>query len=387
MTSVRSLLRNLSGGIIGIIRGRRIISRKRNMDAHTSTEFGTVESATDDHEPCVDVDDWLVGTLMELDEAASRTTPPVSVSRCIDDVDGSRYIDEDDGLVLTDAEREAGKSTIYEEDTEDPGGPLPSSLKFDPFDPMPPSLQMRQNALLFKCTSDKPSGALLGGAGKRGRSPSDKGKGAMSPAEKQERYVAHKREEAAPKGKETCLSKKMEEEEQDIQKQNRQRLAQAKEKEIFGMRVVQSAREEANRRREEHDEFYRRRQEKALEEVRPPEPKRSKHYAEANRKRAEREQEVDRRREEQDEFYRRRQEKALEEVHPPEPRRSKRNAEANRKRAEREQESEEARAARLEENRQRTSRYIEQETATKRPKPTRLNSTTMACPNYATALT
>ena len=315
MTCVRSLLRNLSGGIIGVIRGRRIISRKWNMDAHTSTEFGTVESATDDHEPCVDVDDWLVGTLMELDEAASRTTPPVSVSRCIDDVDGSRYIDEDDGLVLTDAEREAGKSTIYEEDTEDPGGPLPSSLKFDPFDPMPPSLQMRQNALLSKCTSDKPSGALLGGAGKRGRSPSDKGKGAMSPAEKQERYVAHKREEAAPKRKEARLSKKIEEEEQDIQKQNRQRLAQAKEKEIFGESVVQSAREEANRRREEHDEFYRRRQEKALEEV-----------------------------------------------HPPEPRRSKRYAEANRKRAEREQESEEARAARLEENRQRTSRYIEQET-------------------------
>ena len=373
------------------------------MDAHTSTEFDTVESATDDRAPCVDVDDWLVGTLMELYAAASRTTPPVSVvSRCVDVVDGSRYIDEDDGLVLTDAEREAGKSTTDEEDAEDPGGPLPSSLKFDPFDPMPPSLQMRQNALLSKCTSDKPSGALLGGAGKRGRSPSDKGKGAMSPAEKQERYVAHKREEAAPKRKEARLSKKMEEEEQDIQKQNRQRLAQAKEKEIFGMRVVQSAREEANRRREEHDEFYRRRQEKALEEVHPPEPKRSKHYAEANRKRAEREQEVDRRREEQDEFYRRRQEKALEEVHPPEPRRSKRNAEANRKRAEREQESEEANATRLEKDRQRTSQRREQETeearvarlegrrgsvtTIKRPKPTRLNSTTMACPNYAKAL-
>ena len=93
------------------------------MDAHTSTEFDTVESATDDHEPCVDVDDWLVGTLMELYAAASRTTPPVSVvSRCVDVVDGSRYIDEDDGLVLTDAEREAGKSTTDEEDAEDPGG-------------------------------------------------------------------------------------------------------------------------------------------------------------------------------------------------------------------------------------------------------------------------
>ena len=44
----------------------------------------------------------------------------------------------------------------------------------------------------------------------------------------------------------------MEEEEQEIQKQNRQHLAQAKEKEIFGIkRVVQSAREEATRRREE----------------------------------------------------------------------------------------------------------------------------------------
>jgi len=316
MTSVRSLLRNLSGGIIGIIRGRRIISRKRNMDAHTSTEFDTVESATDDHEPCVDVDDWLVGTLMELDEAASRTTPPVSVSRCIDDVDGSRYVDEDDGLVLTDAEREARKSAIDEEDTEDPGGPPTSSLNFDPFDPMPPSLQMKKNALLSKCTSDKPSGALLGGAGKRGRPKEAGGMSSKDRSKKSRaRMTTEKREEAATKRRETRLSKKMEEAEQERQKQNRQRLAQAKEKEIYGKSVVLSAQEEAKRRREEQDEFYRRRQEKALEEAHPPEPKRSKRYAEANRKRAEREQE-----------------------------------------------SEEANATRLEKERQRTSRYREQET-------------------------
>ena len=184
MTSVRSLLRYLSGGIIGVIRGRGTASRKRSADAHTSTEIDAAECATDDREPRVDLYDWLVGTLTALDEAASRTTPPAGVSRCVDVVDGSRYVDEDEGLVLTDVEREAGKSTIYEEDTEDPGGLLTSSLHFDPFDPMPPSLQMKRNASLSKCTSDKPRGVLLGGAGKRGRAPEDEGKGAMSPAER-----------------------------------------------------------------------------------------------------------------------------------------------------------------------------------------------------------
>ena len=42
----------------------------------------------------------------------------------------------------------------------------------------------------------------------------------MSQVEKQERYRARKREEAAPKRRETRLSKKIEEEEQKIQKQN-----------------------------------------------------------------------------------------------------------------------------------------------------------------------
>ena len=125
--------------------------------------------------------------------------------------------------------------------------------------------------------------------------------------------------EAKKARRETRLSKKIEEAEQETQKQNRQRLAQAKEKDLFGKSVVQSARESAR-------------------------------------------EEVKRRREEQDEFYRWRQEKALGEAHPPEPKRSKHYAEANRKRAEREQESEEANATRLEKERQRTSRYREQET-------------------------
>ena len=93
---------------------------------------------------CVDVDDWLNDTIEELDKVTSKTAHSTCISRSVDDVDGSRHVEEDNEL-----ERKAGKSAFYEEEegeTEDLGGLLSTSLSFDPFDPMPPSLQMQRSA-------------------------------------------------------------------------------------------------------------------------------------------------------------------------------------------------------------------------------------------------
>ena len=84
--------------------------------------FDTIRKAAmasrkNDCKQCTDVDDcWLNDTLEELDKAASCIAPPVSVSRCVDVVDGSRYVDEGDFPVLTDTEREAGKRAFCDEE-------------------------------------------------------------------------------------------------------------------------------------------------------------------------------------------------------------------------------------------------------------------------------
>jgi hypothetical protein len=64
--------------------------------------------------------------------------------------------------------REAEKSACVE----DEHLVWPTSTPLNaPFDPMPPSLQVMQNASISEHTSDTPSGVLLGGAGKKGRPP------------------------------------------------------------------------------------------------------------------------------------------------------------------------------------------------------------------------
>jgi SHAQKYF class myb-like DNA-binding protein len=251
------------------LEGRRTVSRKRSADAHTSKEIDAAECPKDDRERRTDVN-WLDGTLMALDEAASCATSPVGVSRCVDVMDGSRYVNEDEGLVLTDAEREAGKSIVYEEDTEDPGGLPTSSLNFDPFDPMPPSLQMKRNALLSKCTSDKPNGVLLGGAGKRKRPSKEEG----ATAEKLTgRWTAEEH---------SLFLRGLEMHGED----NKKIAALVKSRTVTQVKshaqkhFQKLAKKEAGPAPLSLDPFYQARREAALEEALTPEPKRSKHYRE-----------------------------------------------------------------------------------------------------------
>ena len=154
------------------------------VDTLPSRTDALLGSTTDDHMPCMDLDVWLNETLEELDKATSKTDHSVCTSRCVDIVDCSRCVDEGDSPVLTDAEREAGKSACVED--EDLVPPTSTPLNFDPFDPMSPSLQMMLNASKSEHTSDTPSGALLGGAGKRGRSPSGQRKGGAAESSREE---------------------------------------------------------------------------------------------------------------------------------------------------------------------------------------------------------
>jgi len=70
--------------------------------------------------------------------------------------------------VASSVRREAEKSACVED--EDLVWPTSTPLN-DPFDPMPPSLQMMLNTSISEHKSDTPSGVLLGGAGKKGRPP------------------------------------------------------------------------------------------------------------------------------------------------------------------------------------------------------------------------